>query len=76
MDGKGHLNIAAWCPMTKVLGLDKRFAILVQGCCFDYYNCGLPEWRDMKESIIMPQEELVKKVMEVSQLEGITISGG
>ncbi len=70
------LNIAATCPSTKVLGPGRRFVIWVQGCCFACYNCGSPEWREMKEATLITPGDLAREILKTPGIEGVTISGG
>lgn len=70
------LNLAAHCSSSNVLGPGKRFIIWVQGCCFDCYNCGSPEWREIKDATLITPEDLSKKILKTQGIEGITISGG
>ncbi len=71
-----YLNIAALCPSTIVLGPGKRFVIWVQGCCFDCPDCGSPEWREIKDEMLIPPDNLAEKILSIPELNGITISGG
>ena len=70
------LNIATICPSTKVLGPGRRFVIWVQGCCLDCYNCSSPEWREVKEAVLIAVEDLSQRILRTQGIEGITISGG
>ncbi len=70
------MNIAAVCPSTRVLGPGRRFAVWVQGCCFDCPNCGSPEWRETKTEMLMKPERLAEEVLRVDGIEGVTVSGG
>lgn len=70
------LNIAAMCPTTKVLGPGKRFVVWVQGCCFDCYNCGSPDWKGNKEASLILPKELAQTILLTRDIEGVTISGG
>jgi len=70
------LNIAGICPTTEALGPGRRFAIWVQGCCFNCYNCVSPEWKDMEDRMLIPTEDLSQEILKTRGIEGITISGG
>jgi anaerobic ribonucleoside-triphosphate reductase activating protein len=75
-ENRPYLNVAAICPSSKVLGPGSRFIVWVQGCCFNCCNCGSPEWRDMKDVLLISPHELAQKILSVPGLEGLTISGG
>jgi len=71
-----YLNIAEMCLGTYTLGPSKRFAIWVQGCCFSCPGCVSPELQERKDALLSVPEGLANKVLGLSGLEGITISGG
>ena len=70
------LNIAAIQPATQALGPGKRFALWVQGCCFSCKGCISVAWQANKKAILWETEQLAQKILQVPDLEGITISGG
>ena len=71
-----YLNVAAICPRTRVLGPGRRFVIWVQGCCFDCPQCISPAWRAIKPAKLFTIPELSEAILQTSEIEGITLSGG
>lgn len=70
------LNIAEICPATCVLGPGKRFAIWVQGCCFNCPGCVAPDWIPQQPATLVDPIQLAETILSVPDIEGITISGG
>ncbi len=71
-----YLNVASICPRTRVLGPGQRFVIWVQGCCFDCPQCISPAWRARKPAKLFTIPELSEAILQTSDIEGITLSGG
>ena len=59
-----------------VLGPGNRAVIWVQGCAFRCPGCLVPESWNAKGGFDVPLEELVDWVVQQSDIEGITLSGG
>jgi len=70
------LNIAEICPATHTLGPGQRFAIWVQGCCFNCKNCLAPEWIPQQTANLVEPHKLAETILSVPGTEGVTISGG
>jgi anaerobic ribonucleoside-triphosphate reductase activating protein len=70
------LNIAEICPATRTLGPGQRFAIWVQGCCFNCSDCISPEWIPQQVANLVEPNILAQTILSVSGTEGVTISGG
>jgi anaerobic ribonucleoside-triphosphate reductase activating protein len=71
-----NLNLAEIYIGTEALGPGKRAAIWVQGCPFACRGCIAPEWTIDKPAQIIPISELVGKISQAKELQGLTISGG
>jgi len=71
-----HINLAACLSSTQALGPGNRFALWVQGCCFNCPECIAPAWipQVTKQSISVGL--LAKRIFTIADLEGITLSGG
>ncbi|MBF0409566.1 MAG: radical SAM protein [Candidatus Riflebacteria bacterium] len=63
-------------PVTKVLGPGKRAVIWVQGCKRDCPGCIAPEGRDFSGGKLFSVNELSDWVSSISDICGLTISGG
>jgi anaerobic ribonucleoside-triphosphate reductase activating protein len=72
----GLLNIAQICPATYTLGPGKRFALWVQGCPFTCKGCLAPDWIPFKTATVVDVETLGRQILDVPDLEGLTVSGG
>jgi len=70
------LNVAEICPVTRNLGPGQRFAIWVQGCCFNCRGCVSPDWIPQTQATLIKPIELAKVILSIPNLEGLTISGG
>lgn len=70
------LNLAELCPATRTLGPGQRFAIWVQGCCFNCCDCISPDWIPQKQATLVEPKQLAKAILSVPSTEGLTISGG
>lgn len=63
-------------PSTEVLGPGKRFAIWVQGCNRHCKGCIAPDTWDINGGTAITVDELANEIINTSNIEGITISGG
>ena len=63
-------------PHTEALGPGKRFAIWVQGCNKRCKGCIAPEAWDVNGGYEKDVAELAEEIINTSDIEGITISGG
>ena len=70
------LNVAEICPATRTLGPGQRFAIWVQGCCFDCPGCVSPDWIPQKQATLVEPKQLADYILSIPGTEGLTISGG
>lgn len=70
------LNVAIIAECTQNLGPGNRFVIWVQGCNFSCKNCESPELRPIVDANRVDIEKLAEVVIEASNIDGITISGG
>jgi len=62
---------------TKVLGKGNRFAIWVQGCDKRCQNCIVPDsWSKTDGGFEISIDDLVQKILDIPNLDGVTISGG
>lgn len=62
---------------TKVLGMGNRFAIWVQGCNKRCKDCIVPDsWSKISNGNTIYVDDLINKVLQVENIQGITISGG
>ena len=61
---------------TAVLGPYKRYAIWVQGCNKRCIGCVSPDAQPLDEGQAVGTVELAADILSVSEIEGITISGG
>ncbi len=70
------LNLAELCPITRTLGPGQRFAIWVQGCCFNCSGCISPDWIPQVSGTWVEPERLAETILSVPGTEGLTVSGG
>ncbi len=70
------LNLAEICPSTRTLGPGQRFAIWVQGCCFNCRGCVSPEWIPQKQATEIDSQHLANYILSIPGTEGLTVSGG
>lgn len=75
-EGQSLLNVHDLCRGTRVLGPGKRYAIWVQGCLKYCPDCGTPDGRSTNINKLLDVGELAEDILDQSQIEGITISGG
>ena len=61
---------------TKVLGPSIRCAIWFQGCNRQCPGCMSPTSRPVDGGTVVSVEEVIRSVLEVNDIEGITVSGG
>ncbi|WP_261206019.1 4Fe-4S single cluster domain-containing protein [Laspinema sp. D2d] len=70
------LNLAELCPITRTLGPGQRFAIWVQGCCFNCSGCISPDWIPQVSGTWVEPGRLAEMILSVPGTEGLTVSGG
>lgn len=70
------LNLAEICPITRTLGPGQRFALWVQGCCFNCDDCIAPEWIPQQQAFMVEPKVLAQTILSVPGTAGVTISGG
>ncbi|MBO5026313.1 MAG: radical SAM protein [Bacteroidaceae bacterium] len=61
---------------TRNLGPGLRYAIWLQGCPFNCFNCITPQARPVVAAKIAEVESLAKDIVSNSRIDGLTISGG
>lgn len=61
---------------TRNLGPGLRYAIWLQGCPFNCYNCVTPQARPVVAAKIAEVESLARDIVSNSHIDGLTISGG
>lgn len=61
---------------TNVLGPGNRSAIWLQGCNRRCIGCMSPSTQRLDGGKLVPVEQLLKEILSISGIEGITISGG
>ncbi len=74
--GLPHLNIAATCSATRVLGPGVRAVIWVQGCPFDCAGCIAPDWIPFRQEHLREPEDLAAECLACPEVSGLTFSGG
>ena len=70
------INLADFCPATRVLGPGLRFVLWVQGCCFRCPGCVSPDTIPQVTATLVEPKEIAQAILSNPQLDGITISGG
>lgn len=70
------LNVAEICSATRTLGPGQRFAIWVQGCCFNCPGCVSPDWIPQQSATWVEPQQLADCILSVPGTEGLTVSGG
>ncbi|WP_353957060.1 4Fe-4S single cluster domain-containing protein [uncultured Ornithinimicrobium sp.] len=70
------LRISDYHASVTTLGPGKRVGIWVQGCPLRCPECVAPETLPMSGGSIVTVNELADRVMSVTDVEGVTISGG
>jgi anaerobic ribonucleoside-triphosphate reductase activating protein len=76
LNHSNFLNIAAFHPGTRVLGPGLRAVVWVQGCPFNCKGCIAPDWIPFKKSKLIDPIRIAEIILNLPDLEGITISGG
>jgi len=70
------INLADFCPATRVLGPGLRFVLWVQGCCFRCQGCVSPHTIPQVTATLIEPKAIAQAILSNSQLNGITVSGG
>jgi anaerobic ribonucleoside-triphosphate reductase activating protein len=70
------INLADFCPATRVLGPGLRFVLWVQGCCFRCPGCVSPDTIPQVTATLIEPKEIVQAILSNPHLDGITVSGG
>lgn len=70
------LNIHGILPHTEANGPGCRCGIWFQGCSLGCKDCFNPETHPHEPNHLVPIEDLVKWVLSLSVIEGVSISGG
>ena len=69
-------NIHAILPRTRVHGPGERFVILTQGCARSCPGCINEDARPREQRMLLPVDEVFKRILETDGIEGISLSGG
>jgi len=70
------LQIYNMLPETESLGPGKRFAIWTQGCDKNCDGCLSPRSHSLNGGMQYQISEIIEKILEIKNLEGLTVSGG
>ena len=70
------LKIYNFIESTKALGPYNRFALWTQGCPFSCDGCMTPDSQSLDGGVRISIEEMTQTILNTSNIEGITISGG
>lgn len=73
---KPYINLASFNESCSVLGPGKRAVIWVQGCNLNCKGCINKNLQDFKIVELVSPADLVKKIINVKKIEGVTITGG
>jgi anaerobic ribonucleoside-triphosphate reductase activating protein len=68
--------MAAYLPVTEALGPGRRFALWVQGCCFNCPGCVAPAWIPQITNQLISVISLAERIAQTPELAGMTLSGG
>ncbi len=68
--------MAAFLPATEALGPGRRFALWVQGCCFNCPGCVAPAWIPQINNQLVSVTSLAEQITQIPGLSGMTLSGG
>lgn len=75
-DRSKSINLAAFVPVTRVLGPGLRAGIWVQGCPFHCPGCIAPGWIPQQTAELISFSQLAERILEAKDITGVTISGG
>jgi anaerobic ribonucleoside-triphosphate reductase activating protein len=75
-DRNMYINLAAFVPVTRVLGPGLRAGIWVQGCPFHCAGCIAPGWIPQQIAELTSFSQLAERILAVKDITGVTISGG
>lgn len=67
----GHI----W-PKSNVLGPGRRYIIWTQGCFRRCFRCASPQLQPIEQGFTIDIETLAQQIINSSDIDGITISGG
>ena len=70
------INLADFCPTSRVLGPGVRSVLWVQGCCFRCPGCVSPDTIPQVIGTLVEPKVIAQTILSNPQLDGITISGG
>ncbi|MBC6476295.1 MAG: radical SAM protein [Hormoscilla sp. GM102CHS1] len=70
------INLADFCPATRVLGPGLRFVLWLQGCCFRCQGYISPDTIPQVKATLIEPKVIAQAILSNSQLDGIAISGG
>lgn len=70
------VNYYRFCPVSTVNGPGKRAVLWVQGCAFKCPGCYNKESWPFVEKVVERPKELFSRIIDISGIEGVTLSGG
>ncbi|MGD1852633.1 MAG: 4Fe-4S single cluster domain-containing protein [Leptolyngbyaceae cyanobacterium] len=71
-----HLNIMGYVNRSEVNGPGRRAVVWVQGCLRQCPGCFNPDSWSVEPNQIVSIDELVKRILDEPENEGVTFSGG
>lgn len=71
-----HLNIMGYVNRSEVNGPGRRAVVWVQGCLRECPGCFNPDSWSFEHNQIISIDELVKRILDDPDNEGVTFSGG
>ena len=72
----GHIRISGIIDESIVDGDGIRAVIFAQGCAHNCHGCQNPETHDFNGGVLMTYNDILKKLPEPYEIDGITLSGG
>lgn len=70
------INLHDFLDRSTENGPGVRAVIWVQGCTLQCPGCFNPETHSQKIRRLVPVEELAERILAISEIEGVTVSGG
>ena len=71
-----YLNLGTWRERLSANGPGERFVLWVQGCPLRCPGCINPDFLDFTQGIQLSVAQMMEKILQVSDIEGVTYSGG
>ena len=76
MAHQGKLRVYLFVERTRALGPFERAALWLQGCKRRCPGCMSPDSRPLDGGTLCDTEEILRRILAVRGIEGVTISGG